>query len=180
MLTLPKTLLLALAATSSLTTATPTLSPRQACGEGTQKICYGAPTGTAQNIDPDDLSYLAASIRFNARKDAKNPAFFNMPANANFQCEEWTIASEGTVMVLAKHTSARLNTTVLYEDIANTLDGGEKPTDAQLKASVLGCGKNGGQVGLIYNATNAAYTSETYKAWKATPSGLVIKVVRAP
>lgn len=60
-----------------------------------------------------------------------------MPPNANFQCEGWTIASEGTVIVLAKHTSARLNTTVLYEDIANTLDGGEKPTAGQLKDSVL-------------------------------------------
>ena len=163
----------------SYTAASPVLEARQSCSEGVQKICYGAPSGTAQNIDPDDLAFPAANIRYDARMDPNKLAFFNMPPNANFQCEEWTIASEGTVIVLAKHTSARLNTTVLYEDIANTLDGGEKATDEQKKNSILGCGKNGGQVGLVYDQNNKAYNSETYKGWKATPSGLVIKVVHA-
>ncbi|KAK3347124.1 hypothetical protein B0T25DRAFT_593013 [Lasiosphaeria hispida] len=176
MSSLVKTTLVALLA-FSYAAASPMLEARQSCGEGTQRVCYGAPDGTPQNIDPDDLEYLAASIRNDARKDPNKLAFLNMLPNSNFQCEEWTIASEGTVLVLVKHTSARLNTTVLYEDIANTLDGGEKATADQKKSSILGCGKNGGQLGLVYDKNNKAYNTETYKAWKATPSGLVIKVV---
>ncbi|KAK3997775.1 hypothetical protein QBC44DRAFT_363967 [Cladorrhinum sp. PSN332] len=180
MSSLIKTTLLTLLVCSYTTTASPLLEPRQSCGEGTQKICYGLPSGTPQNIDPADLEFLAANIRYDARKNGpNNPTFFNMPPNANFQCEEWTIASEGTVIVLAKHTSARLNTTVLAEDIANTLDGGEGATPDQIQNSILGCGENGGQVGLIYDKNNQAYNDERYKGWKATPSGLVIKVVRA-
>ncbi|KAK4456792.1 hypothetical protein QBC42DRAFT_280557 [Cladorrhinum samala] len=173
-------ILITLLTCSPCAAASPVLiEGRQSCGEGVQKICYGAPSGTAQNIDPADVEFLAANIRYEARRDPSNLAFFNMPPSANFQCEEWTIASEGTVVVLAKHTSARLNTTVLAEDIANTLDGGENSTAEQVRNSILGCGENGGQVGLIYDKDNKAYNSETYKGWKATPSGLVIKVVHA-
>ncbi len=163
----------------SYVAASPILEARQSCGEGMQHICYGAPDSQAQGIDPDDLLYLVDSIRHDASKDPSTPAFFNMPPNSKHQCEEWTIATEGTVLVLAKHTSAQLNTTVLYQDIANTLDGGPNATAEQKKASILGCGKNGGQVGLVYDKNNAAYNSEAYKAWKATPSGLVIKVVHS-
>ncbi|KAH8898659.1 hypothetical protein GQ53DRAFT_816894 [Thozetella sp. PMI_491] len=178
MSTLFKTVLITLLACSCIT-ASPMLEARQSCGEGTQHICYGAPDGQAQNIDPDDLDYLVANIRHVASKDPSKPAFFNMPPNSNRQCEEWTIASEGTVLVLAKHTSAQLNTTVLYQDIANTLDGGEKATAEQKQNSILGCGKNGGQLGLVYDKNNTVYNTDTYKTWKATPSGLVIKVVHA-
>ncbi|KAK4214190.1 hypothetical protein QBC37DRAFT_462305 [Rhypophila decipiens] len=160
------------------------LIPRQSCGEGAQTVCYGSPSGTPQNIDPEDLSYLAATLRYNAQahlSTTKEPQFFTMPPNNNFQCEEWTIAQEGTVMLLAKHTSARLNTTVLTEDIANTLDGGANPSAAQKKSSPLGaCGKNGGQMGVVYNQTRAEYNTPAYKNSKATPSGLVLKVLHAP
>ncbi|KAK4221943.1 hypothetical protein QBC38DRAFT_376165 [Podospora fimiseda] len=156
----------------SLTSASSSLLPRQSCGKGTQKICYGQPTGTPQNIEPSDLEYLAAVIRYDARKNGpQNPGWFNMPPNPNFQCEEWTIASEGTVMILVKHTSARLNTTVLAEDIAKTLDDAE--------GGILGCGENGGQRGVIYDKGDQRYNDERYKSWKSTPEGLVIKVVRA-
>jgi len=167
-------------------TATMLLAPRQACGEGTQHLCYGQPDGTPQNIDPEDVTYLASKIRFEARKaasanpDSTLPVYFNMPANAEFQCEEWSIQREASVLILVKHTSARLNSTVLALDIANTLDGGENATDEQRAKSLLGCGTNGGQMGLVFDASNPAYTGETYKSWKTTPSGLVIKVVRAP
>lgn len=103
-----------------------------------------------------------------------------MPANTEFQCEEWSIQREATVLILVKHTSARLSSTVLALDIANTLDGGENATDEERAKSLLGCETNGGQMGLVFDASNPAYTGETYKSWKTTPSGLIIKVVRAP
>ncbi|KAK0750811.1 hypothetical protein B0T18DRAFT_455888 [Schizothecium vesticola] len=163
----------------SYAAASPTLEPRQLCGEGIRHICHGAPDGTPQNVNPDDIAYLAASMRNDAHQNVNGNSFFTMPPNIKFQCEEWAIAHEGTVLVLVKHTSARLNSTVLSEDIANTLDRGENATDEQVKKSILGCGKSGGQVGVLYDKDNKAYNTDEFKNSKATPSGLVIKVVHS-
>ena len=81
--------------------------------------------------------------------------------------------------MLVKHTSARLNSTVLSEDIANTFDGGENAADEQVKKSILGYGKSGSQVGVFYDKDNKAYNTDEFRNSKAMPSGLVIKVVHS-
>lgn len=82
------------------------------------------------------------------------------------------ISEPGSVLVLIKQTSARYNSSVLYEDIANTIDGGK------LENSMLGCGTNGGMIGIQWNQSNPIYKSEKYLATKAKPDNLIMKIVR--
>ncbi len=74
------------------------IEPR-ACGENAKLVCFGKNGGTAQNIDLDDLSYVASYLR------TQGNSLFTMPASKKAECEEWTIEipGAGTVMALAKH-----------------------------------------------------------------------------
>jgi hypothetical protein len=93
-------------------------------------------------------------------------------------CEEWTVFSEGTVMLLAKHNTPRYPARVLWTDIANTLDGGgEAASEGEKEASLLGCGTNGGQLGVQVDKGNKAYQTEEYKSAKYT-FDILLKVVR--
>jgi len=156
----------------------PVLEGRKSCGEGAKLICYGSPDGQNQHVDPEDVAYLAALVRRDARKDPNNPPFYIMPANNNFACEEWGLGSEGTVLAVVKHNSARRNSSVLLEDIANTIDGGERATKEQINKSLLGCGDHDGQLAVIVNTSHPAYNTDAYKASKAAPSDLIVKIVR--
>lgn len=94
--------------------------------------------------------------------------------------EEWTLplASGGTVLSLAKHIGPSSNSSVLYEDLANTIDGGENPTPESLAASLLeACGKTGGMEGVIVNATNPAYADPNYVDGGGRPEGIILKIV---
>jgi hypothetical protein len=49
----------------------------------------------------------------------------------------------GTVMILGKHIDPKLDSTILVEDIENTIDGGDLATNrsaAKIKLSLTGCG----------------------------------------
>ncbi|KAK0624160.1 hypothetical protein B0T14DRAFT_536748 [Immersiella caudata] len=177
MLSPPKTYLFLLI-TVSIVLASPALPKRQSCNEGTQLICYGKPNGESQKIDPEDLAYVASVVRRHVRRNPTDPPYYHMPPNPNFECEEWSLGAEGTVSVAVKHTSPRLDTAVLLEDVANTIDGGENATPEQISKSLLGCGENGGQVGVLVNTSNPLYSSEAYKAKKTTTSGLIVKAYK--
>ncbi|XWW93882.1 hypothetical protein V2A60_001821 [Cordyceps javanica] len=69
------------------------------------------------------------------------------------------------------------NSAVLFEDIANAIDGGEKATDADKKKAIVGCLSAGGAVGVTPNLEKPIYSSGKYKADKLTPEGILIKVV---
>ena len=94
-------------------------------------------------------------------------------------CGEWSLYTRGSVLITAKHVDMAFNSSVLFEDIATTIDGGPNATPEQQAAALLGCATDGGSLGTIVNATNPAYTSAAYKALSAVSSGLVIKVVAA-
>lgn len=98
----------------------------------------------------------------------------------DFECKEWVvdIPESGTVLALIKKVSSRYNSSVLLEDVANTIDGGLHPTEASLEKSLLGCGTNGGMIGIQWNSSNPIYTSAKYNATKAKPDGLIMKIVR--
>jgi hypothetical protein len=68
----------------------------------------------------------------------------------------------------------------MYEDIATTIDGGEGATAAQRKAALIGCAQNGGQMGVVVDTKNAAYSSTVFKNSKAKADGIVIKLVKLP
>ncbi len=97
-------------------------------------------------------------------------------------CQEWTVElpGGGPIMVLAKHITPRYNSSILWEDIATTIDGGPTASANDVKSSLLGCGTHGGQVGVKVNASNPAYSADDYKAGKGRTEGIVIKIVRNP
>ncbi|EGX97038.1 hypothetical protein CCM_01697 [Cordyceps militaris CM01] len=162
----------------SLTTAS-AIAPRAGCGEGTQKICYGVDGGTSQNIDPEDVQYVAEYLRsLSAENEGKNK-FWTMPKSID--CAEWSLPvfNAGTVLALVKHIDNRVLSSVLFEDLAMAIDGGKNAADKG-KNELLGCGRNGGQVGVTANTSNPLYNSADYKSSGAKPTGLVIKLVKAP
>jgi hypothetical protein len=81
-------------------------------------------------------------------------------------------------MVLIKQTSGRYNSSVLLEDVANTLDGGLNATATSLKNSILGCGTNGGMIRIQWNSSNPIYKSDKYLVTKAKPDNLIMKLVK--
>jgi hypothetical protein len=83
--------------------------------------------------------------------------------------QEWTlpVPDSGTVLALAKHISPRINSSVLYMDLANTIDGGVSTSEEDKKNSMLGYGTNGGMIGVKTDPKNPEYATDEYKARKA-------------
>jgi hypothetical protein len=162
-----------------LAAASPLREEKRACGETAALVCYGTNGGQSQNLDPEDIEYTAAYLRYLAQ--TSNNPLWTMPPG--FDCEEWglPIFGAGTVLGLAKHINPRTNSSVTYTDIAATIDGGEGATAAQKAASLLGaCGKNGGQVKVTVNPNDPAYKTPAYIASGAKPQDIIIKLVRDP
>lgn len=163
--------LLAVAGTATAATLT-----RRACGETAKQVCFGRDGGTAQKIDVEDLQFVADFLRYTGENADGQGAFYTMPSG--LECQEWAIEipGAGTVLALAKHINPRTLSSVLLTDIANTIDGGENKNKA---GSLLGCATGGGMMGVVTNATNPAYLTATYKASKAKPQDIIIKIVKA-
>ena len=152
---------------------------KRACGETATLVCYGKDGGEPQDLDPDDIEYAAAYLRYLAETNG-NP-LWTMPPG--FDCEEWGLPlfGTGTVLGLAKHINPRTNSSVTYTDIAATFDGGEDATEAERAASLLGaCGTNGGQVKVAVNPDDPAYKAKEYIDSGAKPQDIIIKIVRDP
>jgi hypothetical protein len=66
------------------------------------------------------------------------------------------------------------------EDIATTIDGGATATAQDQQKAIIGCAEHGGQLVVKVNTSNAAYSSDAYKASGNKPQDILIKVVRAP
>ncbi|KAL1901067.1 hypothetical protein Sste5346_002134 [Sporothrix stenoceras] len=82
-----------------------------------------------------------------------------------------------TARIKVKHIDPVHNSSVLYEDIANTLDGGVNATDDQMGAVLFGCGANGGSMGVVVNATHPTYNSSYFAYQHAVTSGIIVKVM---
>ena len=150
----------------------------QSCFEGTNLVCYGLPGGTSQNISLDDLQFAADTIRYNGQS-SDPPGFYTMPANPKLLgCDEWTVLDSGTVRVLAKHTSNAVNSSVLLEDMASTIDGGPDATDAAKQKAVIHCAEHGGQLLITANTSNPAYSSDAYKSSGNKPTDILVKIVK--
>ncbi|KAK3317462.1 hypothetical protein B0T19DRAFT_292516 [Cercophora scortea] len=159
------------------------LTPRaaQVCysGETAVLTCYTAPDNTPQGVTVADVSYVAAYLR-SYGKQTKAGRMFTMNAADTPECAEWTLYTRNTVTALAKHISPPgVNSSVLFEDIANTIDGGASATDKQKQAALIGCLTDGGSLGVAYNTTNPAYSTAAYKAAGYVPDGILIKIVNS-
>lgn len=142
------------------------------CNDTDQRICYGAPSGTSQGLDVEDVAYVAAYLR-------QQDGLLTMPTG-KIDCSDWFLYQSGTVLVLSKHISQSLNSSVSYRDVADTIDGGESASDADKKNALIGCAEHGGQTLVKTNPNNLAYTTDEYKQNHYTPRGIIIKLVKAP
>ena len=92
-------------------------------------------------------------------------------------CGEWSLYTHNTLQITATHLDTVHNSSVLFEDIANTLDGGVDATADQAAAALFGCGGDGGSMGVVVNATHPTYNSTAYVKLDAVAGGILIKVV---
>ncbi|OTA97429.1 hypothetical protein M434DRAFT_7907 [Hypoxylon sp. CO27-5] len=154
---------------------------RRSCGETAALVCYGVDgQGTSQDLDLDDISYVAGYLRYLADTAGGSP-LWTMPPE--FDCSEWSLPvfGAGTVLALAKHINPRTNSSVTYYDIARTIDGGADATPDQVAGSLLGkCGTNGGEVAVNVDTTDPAYSTPEYIASGAKPRDIIVKLVRDP
>lgn len=149
------------------------------CGETEAKVCFGVGGGSSQDLNVDDIKYVADYLRYISDSNQGDAKFWKMPKAVD--CAEWSLPVNraGSVLALAKHITPRTASSVLYEDLATAIDGGLKSTDGG-KNELLGCGKNGGMMGVKANLTNALYHTKEYIASGASPDGILIKLVKAP
>jgi hypothetical protein len=101
---------------------------------------------------------------------------------SGFDCAEWTVEvpDAGSVLLIAKHINPRMVSSVLFTDMANTLDGGVDASDEAKKNALIDCGTGGGMAGVKTDPSDPAYSTDAYKASKAKPEGIILKVVKAP
>lgn len=174
-----RTLVLSLAA---LAAASPLLEARGQCGEGPTRVCYGVDGGESQDLNEEDIAYVAEYLRYIGDSNSGAGKFWTMPKEKIGECSEWTLPIDdgGSVLALAKHISPRITSSILYEDLAAAIDGGKDATPEQKKAALAGCGTHGGQYGATANTANPLYSSDEYKKSGAKPEGIIIKLVKAP
>ncbi|KAI1125537.1 hypothetical protein F5Y10DRAFT_294513 [Nemania abortiva] len=143
--------------------------------ENANLLCYNEPDGTPQDVAVADVAYIAAYLRAYGGQ-TKAGRLFTMAAADAPDCGEWSVYAYGTALALAKHLNNTVNSSVLFADIATTIDGGVNATPEQQAAALIGCGTSGGSLGVQYNDSNPAYTAATYPAGY-TPDGILIKIV---
>ncbi|KAI8623455.1 hypothetical protein F5Y19DRAFT_458392 [Xylariaceae sp. FL1651] len=146
--------------------------------ETSDLLCYNEPDGDPQQVDVADVAFIAAYLRSYGAQTRLGRLYNQAAADAP-DCAEWTVYAHGTALALAKHVNSTVgNTSTLFADIANTIDGGAGATADQIANSILGCGTSGGSFGVVANLSAPAYTASTYPAGYS-PNGLLIKIVNS-
>lgn len=116
------------------------------------RLCYSEGNGTPQNVDLEDVAFIAKYLRSYSRQ-IKPGRFLTMDAKDTAGRGEWSVYSRRSTLVTVKHINDTVDSSVLFEDIATAIDGGEKATPEQQQAALLGCGVNGGAVEVQANAS---------------------------
>ncbi|KAI5463677.1 hypothetical protein BGZ63DRAFT_382041 [Mariannaea sp. PMI_226] len=146
------------------------------CGEPTKLHCYNGPDDSPQDVTIEDITYAGNYLRAYGW-EVDGGRFLTMTAKAAPDCAEWTIFPHGSVIVLAKHINPDKDSSVLYEDVANTIDGGQQRDE--VGPALIQCLADGGAAGVYFNSSNPAYNTEEYKKSGYTPEGILIKIVNA-
>lgn len=153
------------------------LSIRDCNGETTDLFCYTADNGIPQNVNTSDVQFIANYLR-SYDCQIKPGRFFTMLSADTQGCGEWSVYTRKTALATIKHIDDTVDSSILFEDIATAIDGGEKATPEQQAAALLGCGADGGSFAIQANLTNAAaYSSATYIASGYKTTGLLLKIV---
>ncbi|KAF4838891.1 hypothetical protein CGCTS75_v000527 [Colletotrichum tropicale] len=143
--------------------------------ETPSQLCYTAPDNIPQDVLVEDVQFIASYLRSYGAQ-IRTGRLFNMAAADAPDCGEWLVYAHGTAQAFAKHINNTVNSSVLFADIATTIDGGVGASDAQIAASLLGCGTDGGSLGVLVNTANPTYSGSTYSAGYVT-DGIIIKIV---
>ncbi|KAM4058052.1 hypothetical protein HRG_010993 [Hirsutella rhossiliensis] len=145
-------------------------------GESSSLHCYSGQDDTPQDVDINDITTVAKALRDYGR-EVEGGRLFTMTAENAPDCAEWDIFNHQTVLALAKHIDSKKNSSVLFEDIARTIDGGPSASDEDKKGAIVGCLSSGGSLGVLVNETDPAYHSHEYEKPGYTTEGIVIKIV---
>ncbi|KAL8404763.1 hypothetical protein RB594_009584 [Gaeumannomyces avenae] len=192
----PRCVLAALAATPAVAQAAATaaaaslppsqlLMPRNQCMEGADKICYGIDGGQSQNLDVEmvQLRGPVPPLPWETERQKApraTPCPPSEPARAATRNGHRALPKGTGIRLLVKHTDPSITSSVTYEDMADSVDGGEDATDSKHEAAVLGCGANEGQRRVVAKSSNPAYQTPEYKDTGANSEGIVIKLIGAP
>ena len=143
--------------------------------ENDEQLCYRAPNGDPQGVDVKDVQFIASYLRaYGAGTRAGR--LFSMAAKDTPDCAEWQLYAHGTAQAVAKHVDLAVDSSVLFADIATTIDGGVNATPAQQAAALVGCGTDGGSQGVAINASSPTYSGPTYPKGYVT-KGIIVKIV---
>ncbi|KAL2872836.1 uncharacterized protein BJX67DRAFT_376620 [Aspergillus lucknowensis] len=138
-------------------------------------LCYTAPDNIPQDVLVEDVQFIAAYLRSYGAQ-IRTGRLLNMAAADAPDCGEWLLYGHGTAQAFAKHLNNTIDSSVLFADIATTIDGGADADESQQAAALVGCGTDGGSLGVLVNAANPTYSGETYPAGYTT-EGILIKIV---
>lgn len=141
--------------------------------------CYTGSDDTPQNVTIADVNYIAAYLRSYGRQ-VKEGRFFTQTTENAPDCAEWTLYARKSALAVAKHIDSSKSSSVLFEDIATTIDGGPSATEPQKQAAVVGCLAAGGSLGVKVNTANPAYHTDKYTKAGYSWDGILIKVVGNP
>ncbi|KAH6856896.1 hypothetical protein B0I37DRAFT_426488 [Chaetomium sp. MPI-CAGE-AT-0009] len=152
------------------------LSPRTCYETETPaQLCYTAPDNIPQDVLVDDVLFIASYLRSYGAQ-IRTGRLFNMAAADAPDCGEWLVYAHGTAQAFAKHIDNTVDSSVLFADIATTIDGGPNANSTQQAAALIGCGTDGGSQGVIVNTAHPTYSGPTYPAGYTT-DGILIKIV---
>lgn len=152
------------------------LAPRECYEtETSAKLCYTAPDNIPQDVLVEDVQFIASYLRSYGAQ-IRTGRLFNMAAADAPNCGEWLLYAHGTAQAFAKHIDNTVNSSVLFADIANTIDGGANANSTQQAAALISCGTDGGSLGVIVNKSHPTYSGSTYPAGYVT-DGILIKIV---
>ena len=59
------------------------------CGETTSRVCFGVNGGDSQNVNVDDVQYVADYLRYIGSQNSGLDAMWKMPAAIG--CDEWQL-----------------------------------------------------------------------------------------
>ncbi|PGH19015.1 hypothetical protein AJ79_00049 [Helicocarpus griseus UAMH5409] len=94
------------------------------CYEETPDLyCYTGANDIPQDVNVDDVTYIAQYLRAYGR-EVKTGRLFTMAAADAPDCGEWLLYARESAAAYAKKIDMNYDSSVLFEDIANTIDGG--------------------------------------------------------
>ncbi|OJD19063.1 hypothetical protein AJ78_00935 [Emergomyces pasteurianus Ep9510] len=147
---------------------------RHVCYDETQKLhCYSGGSDIPQDVKVEDVQFIANYLRAYGR-ETRIGRLFTMKASDAPDCGEWSLYVRGTAAAYAKKIDLTYDSSILFSDIANTIDGNKNAT----ADSLLKCKTDGGSFGAqIADVAAPAYKTKEYIDGGFKPSGILIKIV---